>query len=560
MALKRVTLRDFVIVQALELDFHQGFTALTGETGAGKSILIDALQLALGARADASVVREGTTKADVCAEFDCPDQLHTWLEEAGVEATETLLIRRTVDTQGKSRGWINGTPVTATQLRTVGDHLLDIHGQHAWQSLTRPESVRNLLDAFAGVSTQKLLANWNQWRNAQKALIRAQEAQTTLQRERERLQWQIAEVQKLSPQADEWEELSAKHQRASNAQTLLDAAQTTLESIAGDKTGIQTLLARAQSKLQAHSNIEPEFANMAEVLSSSLAQVEDVAHSLQAYLRHTDIDSQNLTELDTRMSQWLALCKRYRCPPDMLTDTCEGWQQELQQLDEASNLEGLAHQESLSAKNYRDEAQAVSAQRAKAAPKLSKAITTAMQGLGMAGGRFEVQLNASAEPAAHGVDDIVFLVAGHPGVTPKPVGKVASGGELSRIALAISVTTSQLGAATSLIFDEVDSGVGGAVAETVGQLMHQLGRDRQVLAVTHLSQVAACADQHMVVYKLRTTQGTVSDVQTVQGETRVAEIARMLGGERTTETSLAHAREMLLCAWRLDKGKQKHGT
>jgi DNA repair protein RecN (Recombination protein N) len=560
MAIKRVTLRDFVIVQALELDFHAGFTALTGETGAGKSILIDALQLALGARADASFVREGTPKADICAEFDCPKQLHAWLEEAGIEATDTLLLRRTVDTQGKSRGWINGVPVTATQLRTVGDHLLDIHGQHAWQSLTRPEAVRALLDAYAGLSTQKLLACWNQWRIDQKNLLQAQQSQDTLQRERERLQWQIAEVQKLSPLSDEWEELNSKHQRATNAQTLLDAAQGALDSLAGEKTGIQTLLVRTHSKLQAHGNIEPEFANMAEVLSSSLAQVEDVAHSLQSYLRHTDLDHQSLAELDSRMSQWLSLAKRYRCQPERLHATWMSWQQELQRLDESADLDGLARLETLSAQNYQAEAQTISAQRAKAAPKLSKAITNAMQGLGMTGGSFEVQLSPCPEPAAHGIDEITFLVAGHPGVTPKPVGKVASGGELSRIALAISVTTSQLGTATSLIFDEVDSGVGGAVAETVGQLMHQLGRDRQVLAVTHLPQVAACADHHMVVSKLLTAQGTASDVQAVQGEARVGEIARMLGGERATATSLAHAREMLLSAKNFHKGKQKHGT
>ncbi|WP_298211650.1 DNA repair protein RecN [Acidovorax sp.] len=545
MALRRITLRDFVIVQALELELHPGFTVLTGETGAGKSILIDALQLALGARSDAGVVREGSPKTDICAEFDCPAHVRPWLEDAGFDADDVLLLRRTVDAQGKSRAWINGTPATAAQLRALGDMLLDIHGQHAWQSLTRPESVRGLLDAFAGVSTSDTAARWSQWRADQKALQQARSAQATLQQERERLQWQISELEKLAPAPDEWDELDAQHKRLSHAQALLDGADGAIRALQEDDAGALSALTQAHALLQAQEHIEPEFANLADILASSLAQANDVVHSLHSYLRHADIDPQRLAELDARMSLWMGLARRYKRPPGDLPALLQDWKTEMRELDAATDVEQLQAAEATSAKAYQAAARALSLARAKAAPKLSTAITQAMQGLGMEGGKFEVSVTKAPEPAAHGIDDVVFLAAGHPGMSPKPIGKVASGGELSRISLAISVTTSELGMAPTLIFDEVDSGVGGAVAETVGRLMQQLGSDRQVLAVTHLPQVAACAHHHLKVAKQKNPKGTTSTVLAVQAEQRVAEIARMLGGERSTQTTLAHAREML---------------
>ena len=545
MALRRITLRDFVIVQALELELHPGFTVLTGETGAGKSILIDALQLALGARSDAGVVREGSPRTDICAEFDCPTHVRPWLEDAGFDTDDLLLLRRTVDAQGKSRAWINGTPATAAQLRALGDMLLDIHGQHAWQSLTRPESVRGLLDAFAGTSTNDTAARWSQWRTDQKALQQARQAQATLQQERERLQWQIGEVEKLAPAHDEWDELDTQHKRLSHAQALLDSADGAIRILQEDEAGALSTLTQAHALLQAQEHIEPEFANLADILASSLAQANDVVHSLHAYLRHADIDPQRLTELDARMSLWMTLARRYKRPPGELPTLLQDWKAEMRRLDAATDMDQLQAAEAASAKAYQAAARALSLARTKAAPKLSAAITQAMQGLGMEGGKFEASVSKAPEPAAHGIDDVVFLVAGHPGMSPKPIGKVASGGELSRISLAISVTTSELGMAPTLIFDEVDSGVGGAVAETVGRLMQQLGSDRQVLAVTHLPQVAACAHHHLKVAKRKSPAGTTSTVLAVQEEPRVAEIARMLGGERSTDTTLAHAREML---------------
>ena len=544
MSLQRISLRDFVIVRQLELEFGAGFTVLSGETGAGKSILIDALQLVLGARADASVVREGAARSELCAEFSAPLHLQPWLQDNGFDAADDLLLKRSIDAQGKSRAWINGSPATATQLREIGDQLLDIHGQHAWQSLTRPSAVRELLDAYAQIPTQALQTLWNDWRQSLQTLEHARSAQDQLQQERERLSWQIGEVDKLAPGVDEWEELNAQHTRLSHAQTLLDAAQTALTHLQ-EEDAAHSHLAQAVKALQEQANIEAEFQQLSDQLGSALAQAEDAAHSLQAWLRRADLDPQGLADIDARMGLWVGLSRRYKRTPQELPALYHGWQQELVKLDAAVDLAALEAAEQKAKNAFMAEARKRSQARQKAAPKLAASITQAMQSLGMQGGQFQVQLQALDEPASHGLEEVLFLVAGHAGSTPRPVGKVASGGELSRIALAIAVTTSQLGTAQTLIFDEVDAGVGGAVAETVGRLMKQLGKDRQVLAVTHLPQVAACADHHWVVSKHADKEGVASQVMPATGEQRVAEIARMLGGERLSDTTHAHAREML---------------
>jgi DNA repair protein RecN (Recombination protein N) len=545
MALKRIVLRDFVIVSELELDLDTGFSVLTGETGAGKSILIDALQLVTGARADTGVIREGAGRTDVSAEFDTPAIVQGTLLEAGFDNNDTLLLRRTVDVAGKSRAWINGSPATAQQLRMVGEQLMDIHGQHAWQSLTRPDAVRGLLDAYAGVSTDALAARWHTWRQTQTALTQALAAQDSLQRERERLAWQIAEVDKLNPLADEWDELQSSHSRLANGQALLDAAQGALQLLEGDDGNVLSLLNASLQQLQNQVHLETDFKDPIDVLGSSLAQVEDTVHTLRGYLRRTELDPERLAELDERMSLWVSLARRYKRAPEDLPALLASWRSELAQLNAAGDLAGLQSLERKAQAAYLVEAKALSTARTEAAPLLAQSITQAMQGLGMQGGQFQVVLEASAQPMLSGLEEVGFLVAGHAGSTPRPVGKVASGGELSRMALAIAVTTSQLGTAQTLIFDEVDSGVGGAVAETVGRLMHQLGVDRQVLAVTHLPQVAACADHHLVVAKQLSGGVTLSSVAVVRGEQRVAEIARMLGGEKLSSTTLAHAKEML---------------
>jgi DNA repair protein RecN (Recombination protein N) len=549
MALTHITLRDFVIVHELALDLSTGFSVLTGETGAGKSILIDALQLALGARAESGAVREGATRCEVCAEFEPTPAIQRWLEEAGFEASANLLLRRTVDTAGKSRAWVNGSPATATQLRELGEQLLDIHGQHAWQSLTRPDAVRGLLDAYAGTDTRPLKAAWQAWRQAQQTLADAQQSQSTLANERERLAWQIGELEKLNPQVDEWQELSTQHSRLANAQALIDGANQSTVLLEGGESdsegGALRQLTRTIQTLQSLGQYESEFNALADVLVSAQAQAEDVAHSLHTYLRKTDLDPQHLAQLDERMGLWLSLARRYKKTPAELPLSLQTWRQDLAQLDAAADLDSLQKAEQAAHKACLQAAKAVSQQRQKTAKPLAQAVSSAMQQLGMQGGRFEVQLQTLDAPAQHGLEEVSFLVAGHEGSTPRPVGKVASGGELSRIALAIAVTTSELGEAGTLIFDEVDSGVGGAVAETVGRLMKQLGLHRQVLAVTHLPQVAACADHHLLVSKAAAKGQVSSQVRGVNGEERVSEIARMLGGEKLSATTLAHAREML---------------
>ncbi len=545
MGLKRIALRDFVIVASLDLELEAGFTVLTGETGAGKSILIDALQLATGARADVGLIREGATRTDVSAEFDTPPALLPWLAEAGFEGADSLLLRRSVDSTGKSRAWVNGLPATAQQLRHVGEQVLDIHGQHAWQSLTRPDAVRALLDDYARISTSALSALWHHWRTAQAAYDKALQAQDVLQRERERLAWQIGEVDKLNPGAQEWDELNAAHSRLAHGQTLLDAAHSALTVLSDEEPSALRQLHSALQQIQSHTHLDADFQGPAEVLASAIAQVEDAVHSLRAYQRRVDLDPAQLAELDTRLALWVSLARRYKRSPQELAATHSAWQHELAQLDAAADSAHLLAQAQQAQAAFMTEARKVSKARQQAAPKLAAAITEAMQGLGMQGGQFQVQLQATAQPHQSGVEEVAFLVAGHAGSTPRPVGKVASGGELSRIALAIAVTASQAAGAQTLIFDEVDAGVGGAVAHTVGRLMRQLGQERQVLAVSHLPQVAACADQHWVVRKQLQGGQTLSEVVPVGSTQREIEIARMLGGQSSSATTMAHAREML---------------
>jgi DNA repair protein RecN (Recombination protein N) len=545
MSLRRIVLRDFVIVTSLDLELAGGFGVLTGETGAGKSILIDALQLALGARGDAGVVREGAPRCEIAAEFDRPAVLRPWLDEQGFADDEVLLLRRTIDADGRSRAWINGSAATLTQLRVAADALVDIHGQHAWQSLTRPEAVRELLDAYAGVDATALTTVWSAWRQAAATLREARERQDAARQDGERLAWQIAEVDKLSPQAGEWDELNTRHGRLANAQALIDATEAAVQALDEQDDSAASLLSRAVAALQAQAHVEPAFAQTIESLESALAQVQDAVHELHQHQRHVELDPSALAALDERLALWLSLSRRYRTTPEELPTLHTQWQRDLQQINDTLDLAALERREATARAAFDQAARAVSRQRQKAAPRLAGAVTEAMQTLGMQGGRFEVALPALAEPQSHGLEQVEFRVAGHAGSTPKPVAKVASGGELSRIALAISVVTSRLGQAPTLIFDEVDAGIGGAVAHTVGQMLRQLGQDRQVLAVTHLAQVAACADHHLLVAKQRQGQQTLSTVQAIDTEPRVRELARMLGGNDRSEISLAHARELL---------------
>ena len=546
MSLRRMQLRDFVIVQNLDLEFTQGFSVLTGETGAGKSILVDALQLALGSRGDAMVVREGAERTEICAEFATPPRVVEYLEQAGFAQEEsTLLLRRVIDGQGKSRAWVNGSAATLTQLRELGELLVDIHGQHAWQSLTRPAAVRDLLDAYGGCDREAVTTAHASWRAASNALAQAKANASSIQSERERLQWQLDELAKLNPGSDEWESLNSEHARAANAQALLDAAQAALTALSDGDEAANASLHAAGRQLQSQAAIDPSMAEMAERVSAVQAQTQDLAHDLRQYIDRAAPDPARLGQLDERLSAWIGLARRMRCASADLPALGQGWATRLAQLDASVDLESLLKSEQQSEQTLRQMCKKLSNSRVAAAKRLSSAVTAQLQRLGMAGGVFEVALQP-CEPSAHGAETVDFLVAGHAGTTPKPVGKIASGGELSRISLAIAVTTSELGIAPTLVFDEVDSGVGGAVAQTVGKLMKQLGAKRQVLCVTHLPQVASAADQHGLVQKISNRgQAPSSQIEWIQSQARVQEIARMLGGESLTPTTLAHAKELL---------------
>jgi DNA repair protein RecN (Recombination protein N) len=404
--LRRLSLRDVVIVAELDVDLTAGFTVLTGETGAGKSILVDALQLALGNRADAGLVREGATRAEVSAEFDTPSSLLPWLEEAGFHVDDSLLLRRTVDSSGKSRAWINGSAATLTQLRDAADHLVDIHGQHAWQSLTRPAAVRALLDAQAGADTSAMTQAWLAWRAAVWQLEQARGQQETLVRERERLTWQISEVDKLAPADGEWDGLNAEHQKQAHSQALLDGARAALNALSDDDTSATSQTASAVSALDAVQRFDADLGAIADVLRTAQAQLDDAAHTLSNYLGHREPNPQRLAELDARLGAWVTLARRYRRPPAELPALLLGWQTELKALDAASDLQALEQAVHRCQEAWREQAVLISKLRKKAAPKLSLAVTQAMQQLGMAGGRFEVALLAQDEPQSFGLEQV----------------------------------------------------------------------------------------------------------------------------------------------------------
>ena len=544
MALLRISLKNFVIVPALELDLPPQFTALTGETGAGKSILIDALQLALGQRADVDVVYEGANQAEIAIEFEATPASRAWLDGAGFDSEAGILVRRVIDTKGKSKAWINGSAATLTQLRELGDFLVDIHGQHAWASLAKSSQALHLLDSYAKLDNKPLRAAWQAWRQAHKTLQEATALQATMADERERLQWQLAELDKLKPQAAEWEPLNQEQAEQAHAQDLIDGTQKALHALdAGRESGALPHLQTALSALDGVKHLQPHLQALHEQLVSVIAQTQDLAHELRASNRHVAPDAQRLAQLDSRLALWLSLARRYKSKPEDLPALLATWRDKLNALEQAADLASLEQAERQAYAAYEKLAKTLGLARRKAAPALEREITTLMQTLGMAGGLLQIAI-APCAATETGLESVEFLVAGHAGVSPKPISKVASGGELSRIALAVAVVISGQEGAPSLIFDEVDSGIGGAAAHTVGALLRQLGHHRQVLAVTHLAQVAASAHQHLLVSKQQQAGRTSSQVQLMGAKERVHEVARMLGGSASA-TSLAHAQEML---------------
>ena len=547
--LQHLTIRDFVIVDRLELAFLAGFGALTGETGAGKSILIDALALALGERADAGVVRSGCDKAEVAASFDIAGlpEVGAWLKANDLDGDDGLLLRRVVDAGGRSRAYINGTPATVQQLREVGEWLVDIHGQHAHQSLLRTDAQRSLLDAHAGLTPlgREVAAAWKSWREVEQMLKTATEGAEALLREREQLQWQIGELDALAFGDEEWATLDVEHRRLGHAASLIEGAQYALAVLADDDAACERQIDGVATRLASLADYDPALAEVAEVLGSVQAELSDAVSTLRRYADRVDLDPARLAEIERRMEAVLAHARKYRVPPVELPGLLAGWRERLAALDEAVDLAALESKVAATRTAYRQLAEKLSAGRQKAAKAMGQRVSEIMRQLALSSGRFEVALLEIAEGAVYGLEQVEFRIGGLASNEARPLAKVASGGELSRISLAIQVLTSRSAKVPTLIFDEVDVGIGGGVAEIVGRLLRELGSERQVLCVTHLPQVAAQANWQWQVSKATRDGVTLSAIRPLDEAGRVQEIARMLGGVELTEITQQHARELL---------------
>lgn len=546
--LRHLSIRDFVIVAALDLEFDSGFTVFSGETGAGKSILIDALALALGERADASVVRTGSGRADISAEFTPHDRVARWLDEHAFDADDTVMLRRVVDANGRSRAFINGTSATLAQLREVGEMLVDIHGQHAHQLLMRADAQRELFDTHAGLAADAaaVARGYRAWRDATHAIDAARAHERERQLEREKLAWQLAELDKLAPQPGEWDEITAEHKRLTHSANLIDGVQGALGAISESDDAMLTQLGAIVSRLRSLAEYDPALNDALASLEPAEIQLQEASYSLSHYAQRLDLDPDRLAQVETRLDALHSTARKFRLPPETLHDEHEARRAQLAELDAAADLSALQAVADKAKQAYLADAQKLSKARAQAAKALGVAVTTGMQELSMAGGSFEVALVPLAEGGAHGLEQVEFRVAGHAGVPLRPLAKVASGGELARISLALAVIASAASPTPTLIFDEVDTGIGGGVAEVVGRLLHQLGQMRQVLCVTHLPQVAARGDHHFQVAKGEDGEGgTVSTVVPLDRASRIEEVARMLGGLEITATTRKHAKEML---------------
>ncbi|HYD82271.1 MAG TPA: DNA repair protein RecN [Paucimonas sp.] len=546
--LRTLSIRDFVIVDAIELEFAPGFSVFTGETGAGKSILIDALTLALGGRGDASMVREGAAKTDISAEFATTAEADAWLAVNEFGSDEGgVLLRRVIDNAGRSKAFINGIAATAGQLREIGEMLVDIHGQHAHQSLLKADAQRMLLDCQAGLveEAREVGVAYKAWRALAKQREEFETNAKNVLLERERLEWQVGELEKLAVKPGEWSEISNEHSRLSHAASLLEGAQEALTIISeADSNPILSQLSSLVQKLTKLADIDDALKPVVDTLEPARIQLQEAVYALNDYLDRVELDPQRLQAVEARLEAIHSTARKFRVAPEDLPREFETLSAQLRQLADASDLDALRAQEEKLKAAYLGAAQKLSKARAKAAKALGDAVTAAMQDLSMSGGRFEIALHA-CEPAAYGIEQVEFMVAGHAGTSLRPLAKVASGGELARISLAISVITSTATATPTLIFDEVDSGIGGGVAEVVGRLLKRLGQDRQVLCVTHLPQVASQANEHFQVSKKSAGGKTVSCIDALDAKARVEEIARMLGGIEITATTRKHARELL---------------
>jgi DNA repair protein RecN (Recombination protein N) len=548
--LRALGIRDFVIVERVELETGAGFTVLSGETGAGKSILVDAIELLVGGRGDASVVREGAEKAELSAEFDLDGKtgLEKYLSEHGLEGDSgTLLLRRAIDRAGRSRCFINGHAATLAQLREAGEHLVDIHGQHEHQSLLRAAAQRELLDAHAGA--QELAKNcadaWRTWKRLEALAAEAEEQFTRREAERAELQEKVAELKKLGLKAGEWDELAAQHQRLAHGSSLLAGAQSSLEALSEADGACLPQLSAVASRLRALSAHDEQLKAIVEMLESAEAQAGEAARDLRDYASRVDLDPEALRASEARIEALHAAGRKYRVKPADLPTLEQDIGQRFAELELAASPEALQREVASAKGRYDAAARKLSVKRKNAAQGLGREVTQAMQTLAMAGGRFSVSLKALSEPGAAGAEEIAFEVASHPSLPLRPLSKVASGGELSRISLAIQLVAAKESPVGSLIFDEVDSGIGGAVAETVGRSLKKLGKQRQVFCITHLAQVAAQGDAQWTVSKSGGKGKVSSAVTKLDRAGRIEELARMLGGAEITATTRKHAAELL---------------
>ncbi len=548
--LKYLSIRDFVIVESLELDFTSGFTALTGETGAGKSILIDALSLALGERGDAGMVRSGCERAEIAAEFDIAalPQVKSWLREQELEADEGVcLLRRTLDAGGRSRGFINGSSATLQQLRAAADFLLDIHGQHAHQSLLRADAQRELLDSHAGLTkdSDQVAEHYKAWQTLHRRRSQLQQNAEAVAAERELLAFQRRELETLNFVLAEWESLQADHARLSHAASLLETAQFGVEILSESDSACLAQLNALVARLHAGLEFDTSLQDTLAILQSAQNELQEAVYALRHYQEKLDADPQQMRAQEQRIADVMEAVRKYRVKPEQLPQTLADIVARLDELGGSADMAELSKQETAAHSAYQAAAKKLSAARTVAAKKLSAEITSAMQTLAMQGGQFAVALLPLAEGNVHGLESVELQVAANQGSPMRSLAKVASGGELSRISLAIQVAASSAASVPTLIFDEVDSGIGGRVAEIVGSLLKQLGKRHQVLCVTHLPQVAAQADHQWQVSKAVVKGTTLSHIQVLNSEQRTEEIARMLGGAKITETTRKHAAEML---------------
>ncbi len=547
--LRALSIRNFVVVEALDVEFARGFSVLTGETGAGKSILLDALGLLLGDRFETRQLRAGAERAELAAQFEVADipGVHAWLDEQELLAGEAeVVLRRVLDAQGKSRAWINGRPATLAQLASLGERLVDLHGQHAHQSLESAEQQRALLDAFGGFTTlaRETGTAWRAWRVATEQYQAAASAAQASASERAELEARRRELASLAVTATEWSELAATQSRLAHAAALLEAATRGEDALAEGDDALTRRVVRLAQQLRSASVHDDALAQIAALLEPAQIQLDEAARALRDYRRRLDLDPRELQRVEERLAALHDAARKHRVRPEALPALLDDTEARLAALAESADEQRLARRVADLEKVYYELAETLSNKRAFAASELAHRVTSAMQGLAMAGGRLEVAIEPLAAPASHGLESVELRVASHPKQPLGPLARVASGGELSRIALAVQVVAAEVGQVPTLVFDEVDTGIGGAVAATVGRQLQMLGAHRQVLCVTHLPQVAACADHHFRVTKTGKGDGVASDLVRLSRDARIAELARMLGGKAVTPKTQAHAREL----------------